>query len=279
LIRLAWPNLAACATLRRLPHRGPRCDVQVFLAAPAQQDARDLDQAWSVLDDGERAHASGLLQDADRRAYVVSHALARWVLAREVGGGEAAALRFSRTAHGRPELVDRDGQTTLAFRFNLSHTQALVGCAVAGSGPPGLDAVPGPAPDLGFDLEEARTPAPLDVASHYFSRDELAWLHALPAARQHQRFYTLWTLKESYIKGRGLGLALPLDSFTVEPLARGRARLSVHRSAGPDVAPWTLRWWRQGQHLAAVAVRAPSGGLRVQLHPGMRIAGLARPTP
>jgi 4'-phosphopantetheinyl transferase len=131
--------------------------------------------------------------------------------------------------------------------------------------------------DVGFDLEEAREPAPLEIAPRYFSRRELAELHRLPPARQTDRFYALWTFKESYIKGRGLGLAIPLDSFTVEidSIPRGRARLVVENAvAGDDGGAWTLRGWRLERHAMALAVRAASDRVRVSLSMDQRIGAL-----
>lgn len=61
--------------------------------------------------------------------------------------------------------------------------------------------------------------APLEVAEHYFYHSELAYIKA--AKNKDKAFFTLWTLKESYMKMTGRGMSLPLDSFEVVPTAEG----------------------------------------------------------
>jgi 4'-phosphopantetheinyl transferase len=56
----------------------------------------------------------------------------------------------------------------------------------------------------------------IDIAERCFSKAEVEALHALPAHLQRDRFFDYWTLKEAYVKGRGMGLSLPLDKFTIE---------------------------------------------------------------
>jgi 4'-phosphopantetheinyl transferase len=46
-----------------------------------------------------------------------------------------------------------------------------------------------------------------------FSPRERAQLEDLPEAERPERALRLWTLKEAYIKARGMGLALPLNKF------------------------------------------------------------------
>ena len=68
--------------------------------------------------------------------------------------------------------------------------------------------------ELGVDIERLRTNTNIHaILNHYFTQQERDALLALPPERQRLRFFDLWALKESYIKAKGLGLALSLKSF------------------------------------------------------------------
>ncbi|MCG9719834.1 4'-phosphopantetheinyl transferase superfamily protein [Shewanella sp. Isolate7] len=68
--------------------------------------------------------------------------------------------------------------------------------------------------ELGVDIERLRTNTNIHaILNHYFTQQERDVLLALPPERQRLRFFDLWALKESYIKAKGLGLALSLKSF------------------------------------------------------------------
>ena len=80
--------------------------------------------------------------------------------------------------------------------FSLSHAGDLALCAVS-DGP------------VGCDIEHVKD-APFETAPRIFCPGELAYLRAAQDEREAQRrFFTLWTLKESYMKmtGEGLGLS------------------------------------------------------------------------
>jgi 4'-phosphopantetheinyl transferase len=51
------------------------------------------------------------------------------------------------------------------------------------------------------------------VAERFFSPLEVDALRRLPDHARRDLFFRYWTLKESYIKARGPGLAIPLDAF------------------------------------------------------------------
>jgi len=233
-------------------------EVLIVLAAPAQQSDEDVEAAWSVLDAEERARAARFALERDRIDFVVAHGLLRRVLAR-CTGQTARALQFSVGAHGRPELAPR------GVRFSLSHTRGLVGCAITAAN------------DVGFDIEAVRAPAPLEMAEQVFTAAERLALEGRPPQQRDDHFYALWTLKESYIKGRGMGLALPLHSFTVDPLPEGEARLrheGVGDGVGDGTGPWTLRHWRFAEHHAALAVRVSAAALRIRIDANQRLASM-----
>jgi 4'-phosphopantetheinyl transferase len=120
------------------------------------------------------------------------------VLAQYLNVADPASLTFSTSAHGKPAL---DGPANI--NFNLSHTKGLVALAVTSTG------------DIGVDVEAVtRRVALLQLAARYFSATENEELLALPADQQREYFFRLWTLKEAYVKAKGLGLRIALDSFS-----------------------------------------------------------------
>ncbi|NQY50661.1 MAG: 4'-phosphopantetheinyl transferase superfamily protein [Colwellia sp.] len=107
--------------------------------------------------------------------------------------------QFEKGEKDKPEIVN----CSLPLRFNISHTKNLIICAVT------LE------DDIGCDVENTgRNNDILAIAERYFSPTESKELFALPVAQQRNRFFDYWTLKESYIKAWGLGLAIPLKDFS-----------------------------------------------------------------
>jgi hypothetical protein len=109
--------------------------------------------------------------------------------------------RFVENAHGKP-LIDPDLDSP-PLSFSLAHTKGLAVVAVTGGA------------DVGVDVERAdRSVNAARLTGRFFSPEETAALQELSPERLRERFFLYWTLKESYIKARGLGLSLPLDSFS-----------------------------------------------------------------
>ena len=161
---------------------------------------------------------------------------------------ERRAWRLRPNAHGRPAVE----HPSPPAHFNLSHTRGMVVLAL------GAD------PAVGVDVERLdRRVRPLEVADRFFSPAEVADLRALDPGLHRDRFLALWTLKEAYIKARGMGLALPLRAFSFSP-DEAPPRVRFEPSLGDDEARWRFaRVDLATGHRVAVAARVPRLTLRL----------------
>jgi 4'-phosphopantetheinyl transferase len=179
----------------------PPGEAHLFLVRlPADEagDERALDGWRRLLSPEERARGDRYHFARNRHQHLVAHGLKRRALSRFAPSVDPRDWRFVDGEHGKPSIAE----PACRLRFNLSHTDGLVACLVA------LDA------EVGVDVEQTvRRSDTVGIADRFFAVPEVEALRALPAAAQRHRFFEYWTLKEAYIKARGMGLALPLGGF------------------------------------------------------------------
>jgi 4'-phosphopantetheinyl transferase len=211
-----------------------------------QQDAADVQARLrsyeSLLTDSERQRAQRFLHEGDRQRLIIGRALARTMLS-SFAAVAPRAWSIVIDERGRPELGERPpGAPDL--RFNLSHTHGLVACAVSVGR------------EVGVDVEDIDRQVTYELPERFFSAREVADLRALPRGEQDVVFFDYWTLKESYIKARGLGLALPLGQFTFIRWPGAAPTIEFAPELHDDAASWQFaQFWPTRQHRLAVAVR------------------------
>jgi 4'-phosphopantetheinyl transferase len=136
----------------------------------------------------------------DRQRYLVTRALVRVVLSKYTAI-DPHTWTFNVNSYGKPRIANADDRTQ-RISFNISHTNSLILLGVT------VDMA------LGVDVENyCVRDAPVDIADRFFAAEEVAELRALPEALRRERFFEYWTLKECYIKARGMGLSVPFDQF------------------------------------------------------------------
>jgi 4'-phosphopantetheinyl transferase len=198
----------------------------------------DPGRLLALLDQNERRRASRFRQTTDQRRFIIAHALTRVVLG-SCMNVPPDALRFSVTAHGKPELAD----CSTDVRFNLSHSgdQALLAVALGRA--------------IGVDVEEEKQMDVMPLADLVFSPRERAALAALPVERRIPAFFRGWTRKESFVKARGEGLSLALSEFDVS-LDEAPVRVLLDcRFGHAEAERWTMMPIEAGpRHAAAVTV-------------------------
>jgi 4'-phosphopantetheinyl transferase len=231
--------------------KASRADIWILPTATASADL--IAAVRPLLSEDELARAARFHVERHAHNYVLSHALVRTVLSRYAPVAPAA-WTFTVNEHGRPSVGDA---RFASLRFNLSHTD---GCAAVGvaSGR-----------DVGIDVEAmARPRVGADVARRFFAPAEVAALRRVPDPGWHRAFLEIWTLKEAYIKARGVGIGLGLMTFACTRGDGGPPSLVCGPELGDDGSTWHMEQFTPTPaHVGAIAVRRDAGAaVDVRLH-------------
>jgi 4'-phosphopantetheinyl transferase len=184
-----------------------------------------------VLSADEREKAAQFHFDKNRNQYVAARAILRQLIGR-YENLSPAGVQFVYNSFGKPGLEQS------SLRFNASHSGALGLFAFARNN------------NIGVDIERIRADlASREIASQFFSEEEITALRALPAEAQMAAFFACWTRKEAFIKAHGSGLSLPLHKFVVS--VDGLARLVRTDFDPAAMEQWSLHDLRPGEDFAA----------------------------
>jgi len=176
-----------------------RNDVHVWFRQTRSISDAEEQMANRYLSSEECKRRDRLVFQLDRRDYSVSHDLLRRKLSIH-GAISPADWTFQTNPWGKPSLA---GKSSLSF--SLSHTRGFVACAI------GITAA------IGVDVETIRQNISyLDLAKQYFAKSEVESLRSCSPEEGPVLFTELWTLKEAYLKAKGVGISGGLDSITFE---------------------------------------------------------------
>ncbi|QDV10117.1 4'-phosphopantetheinyl transferase sfp [Planctomycetes bacterium Poly30] len=194
-----------------------------------------------LLDADERHRLTRFRFERDANSFASAHALTRLALSGAKPHILPSAWSFRTAEFGKPEL-----SFPSELRFNLSHTRGLVAAATLVGAEVGVDVEAIGTREVAEELRE-RVLSPLESET----------LDALATHQQAERFFSIWALKESYIKARGLGLRLPLKEISFAFHRRSRASLSETPRADADApADWKVHLQRLGEPTHALGVTA-----------------------
>jgi 4'-phosphopantetheinyl transferase len=186
-------------------------DIHVWRAS-LTWDKVALRSFESILADDERARAQRFIFESDRDHFIAAHGFLRNVLAAYLHC-PPKTTDFSYGPHGKPFVASRGSQPGICFNLSHSHGMALIAI--------------GRKRQIGIDVELIRPEfAGEEIAKRYFSTKEVDELSKLPAELRAEGFFLCWTRKEAYVKARGDGLHVPLDSFSVSVSPDAPATLS-----------------------------------------------------
>jgi len=217
-------------------------EIHTWFALPdlAVSPAR-LSQYRSMLSGAETARYQRFHFPDDAHRYLIAHALVRTVLSK-YADIQPDRWAFFHGDHGRPEIANHD---IPALRFNLTHTASLVGCVVTLEN------------DCGIDAEKiSPRHSPLGIAKRMFSDTEFQELQQLQDVAHLEYFFKRWTLREAYVKARGIGISFPTRKLGFEINSEGNIQVTFHADLRDNTQDWQFELLRPTpEHIAAVAIR------------------------
>src|SRR3984893_14939568 len=187
----------------------------------------------SYLSTDEVSRAERFIFPRDRDHFIVARGRLRELLGKYLHR-PPNAVQFKTGRYGKLSLLDDRDQ----LRFNLSHSHglALYGFSMGR--------------ELGIDAEKIRPEfAGEGIAQRYFSATEQRHLAEVPKEVRDMAFFLCWTRKEAYIKARGEGLQIALDSFDVS-LKPGEPE--TLRSA--DSGRWSMHTFTPAREFVAAVI-------------------------
>ncbi len=183
------------------------------LRVPGTLDRQLFEELLGQIGPDKRERLLTLVKEADQLRGLFGDLLLRSVIMGKTGLANND-ISFAVNRYGKPYLKGWQG-----LHFNLSHSGTWAVAAV--------DTRP-----VGVDVQRVET-VDLDIAQHYFSDDEYRDLLTQPDKVSY--FFDLWTLKESYMKIVGMGLSMPLDSFSIRPGEDNRFCVSTRDEVIEDI--------------------------------------------
>ncbi len=156
-------------------------------------------KASATLSSAERERASRFARDLLRDNFILARGILRMLLGHYCGL-PPESLEFDYGPQGKPFLT----RCSCQIRFNMSHSGEIAAYAFAWGC------------DVGVDVEQHRKlPDQEEIAKRYFSPAEYCELMTVPEHERAAAFYACWVRKEAFLKAKGGGLSIGLDSFQV----------------------------------------------------------------
>lgn len=224
--------------------------VDIWMARVLPDTAAHVREFQYLLSFDERQRLGKFVAEAPRMQYLTARAALRLTLSRYAHIAPQA-WTFTANSYGKPRIAAP--RLADPLHFNVSHCDGQVAIAVSRHH------------DIGVDVENVTRRLDIDqLAPAVLAQAECDALARAPETERQRLFFTFWTLKEAYVKARGMGLSLNLKGFAFET-CRTHPHVSFNELC-PDVASrWSFRSYAVGQNFA-LALAAPSSAANVQLH-------------
>ncbi len=153
-----------------------------------------IDKLLDLVDNEKKIKILKYKRTQDLQNSLFSYLLAKYLI-HVLYGLEFDNIKFKYNDFGKP-LIDSNEE----IYFNISHCDNYIVCALDNK-------------SIGIDIERIAN-IDLKIVDRFFTYEECKFINSSENYKI-ERFYEIWTMKESYIKAIGMGLSMPLYRFSV----------------------------------------------------------------
>jgi 4'-phosphopantetheinyl transferase len=171
--------------------------MKIYAVKVSEISKEKMDELCELIDLEKKCRIEKYINTKDKVRALIGEILIRTIIL-ESFNVDNKHISFNKNQYGKPYLEEYPN-----FSFNISHSGDYVLCAIDGK-------------PIGVDVEEIK---PIDyegIVKSFFTEKESEYIVSKELKFSLNRFYEIWTLKESYIKCCGQGLAMPLNSFSIQ---------------------------------------------------------------
>ncbi|MCP1396572.1 MULTISPECIES: 4'-phosphopantetheinyl transferase family protein [Bacillus cereus group] len=171
--------------------------MEIYAVKIIDINSEQLDELSLLIDSRKRHRIKKYVKKKNKLQTLMGEILLRSIIIQKLNINNKDII-FNNDYYGKPHLKNYPN-----VFFNLSHSGDFVVCA--------FDEYP-----VGIDIEKIKDIEYEDLAKNFFTNREYDYIMKNDLDQQLNKFYDIWTLKESYIKCCGKGLSLSLKSFSIE---------------------------------------------------------------
>lgn len=171
--------------------------IHIYTVDVSAMEQHVYEKLYALASPERKVRADQSRSKEASRCTIVAEALLRYCLKKHLALTES---QQEKNEQGKPRLVNCPD-----FHFNLSHSGHWVVLACGKT-------------EVGIDAECIRMDGNWEkFAGRFFTPEEQAFVFESKTGMQ-ERFFRIWTAKESYLKYLGTGLQKPLTSFCVRSM-------------------------------------------------------------
>lgn len=174
-----------------------KTSMKIYVTKIKEVSEEILEELTRFISKEKKSKLQKLKHREDKLRSLIGEILVRYIIAENISI-KSSDMIFATNIYGKPFLRDYSD-----FHFNISHSGDYVLCAI--------DSKP-----IGIDIEKVVPIEYETIAPNFLTVKEISYIKREDFKNQINKFYEIWTIKESYVKAYGQGLNMCFKDFSVD---------------------------------------------------------------